>query len=55
VIEIDTHYYRPTEVDLLLGDPSFAREKLGWQPRVTFKELAKMMMNADLEAVASGK
>jgi GDPmannose 4,6-dehydratase len=55
VIEIDTHYYRPTEVDLLLGDPAFAREKLGWQPRVTFKELAKMMTHADLEAAASGK
>jgi GDPmannose 4,6-dehydratase len=53
LIQIDPHYYRPTEVDLLLGDPAFAREKLGWQPRVTFKELAKMMMNADLEAVSS--
>jgi GDPmannose 4,6-dehydratase len=54
LIQIDPHYYRPTEVDLLLGDPAFAREKLGWQPRVTFKELAKMMVNADLEAVSGG-
>ena len=53
-VQIDPHYYRPTEVDLLLGDPSYAREKLGWQPRVTFRELAKMMVNADLEAVAGG-
>lgn len=53
-VQIDPHYYRPTEVDLLLGDASYAREKLGWQPRVTFRELAKMMVNADLEAVAGG-
>jgi len=48
-VEIDPRYYRPTEVDLLLGDPSKAREKLGWQPRVTFKELARIMVEADLE------
>jgi GDPmannose 4,6-dehydratase len=48
-VEIDPRYYRPAEVDLLLGDASKAREKLGWEPRVTFKELARLMVEADLE------
>jgi GDPmannose 4,6-dehydratase len=46
-VEIDERYLRPTEVDLLLGDPSKARTKLGWQPRVKFAELAKMMTEHD--------
>jgi GDPmannose 4,6-dehydratase len=46
-VEIDPRYFRPSEVDLLLGDASKAREKLGWQPRVRFKELAKMMVDHD--------
>jgi GDPmannose 4,6-dehydratase len=45
VIGIDEKYYRPAEVDLLLGDPSKAKEKLGWEPKVTFKELVKKMMD----------
>ena len=49
-VEIDPFYYRPTEVDLLLGDASKARRELGWEPRVTFKELVAMMVKADLEA-----
>ena len=49
-VEIDPRYFRPSEVDLLLGDASKAREKLGWQPRVTFKELARIMVETDLEA-----
>jgi GDPmannose 4,6-dehydratase len=48
-VEIDPRYYRPTEVDLLLGDPSKAREQLGWLPRVKFKNLVQMMVDADLE------
>lgn len=44
VIGIDEKYYRPAEVDLLLGDATKAKEKLGWEPRVTFKELVKRMM-----------
>ncbi len=48
-VEVDPRYFRPTEVDLLLGDATKARGELGWQPRVTFKELAKMMVEADLE------
>jgi GDPmannose 4,6-dehydratase len=49
-VEIDPRYYRPTEVDLLLGDPSRARQKLGWQPKVRFQDLVRMMVDADLEA-----
>ena len=48
-VEIDPRYYRPAEVDLLLGDASKARKRLGWEPRVSFKELVKMMVDADLE------
>ena len=47
-VEIDPRYFRPTEVDMLLGDASKAREKLGWKPKVTFKELASMMTEFDL-------
>jgi len=50
-VEIDPRYYRPAEVDLLLGDATKAREKLGWRPRVGFKELVKMMVEADVEQV----
>ncbi len=46
-VEIDPRYFRPTEVDLLLGDASKAREKLGWQPKVDLKELAGMMVEHD--------
>jgi GDPmannose 4,6-dehydratase len=49
-VEIDPRYYRPTEVDLLLGDASKARRKLGWKPKVTFRQLVRMMVDADLEA-----
>ncbi len=48
-VRIDERYFRPTEVDVLLSDPSKAREKLGWQPRVRFSELVRIMMDADLE------
>jgi len=46
-VEIDPRYFRPAEVELLLGDPSKARRLLGWQPRVSFKELVKMMVEYD--------
>ncbi|MCX4247719.1 GDP-mannose 4,6-dehydratase [Paraliomyxa miuraensis] len=55
VVEVDPKFYRPTEVDLLIGDPTKAKEKLGWVPQVKFAELAEMMMKADLELVASGR
>ena len=48
VVAIDPRYYRPSEVDTLLGDASKAREKLGWQPRVRFKELVAEMAREDL-------
>ncbi len=54
IVAIDPQYYRPAEVDLLHGDPSKAREILGWRPRVSFGELAEGMMQADLEAVGLG-
>jgi GDPmannose 4,6-dehydratase len=46
-VQIDPKYFRPAEVDLLLGDPKKAMTKLGWKPKVTFKALAKMMTEAD--------
>ena len=48
-VEIDPRYFRPTEVDILLGDSSKARKVLNWQPKITFKALAKMMTDADME------
>ncbi|MFP4473829.1 MAG: GDP-mannose 4,6-dehydratase [Candidatus Omnitrophota bacterium] len=50
-VEIDKRYFRPAEVDILQGDSSKAREKLGWRPRVTFPELTRMMVDADMERV----
>lgn len=50
-VEIDPRYFRPTEVDLLIGDSSKARAALGWQPKVTFKALVKMMVDADMRDV----
>lgn len=47
-VEVDPRYFRPTEVDLLLGDASKARRVLGWKPRVTFKELVRMMVESDM-------
>jgi GDPmannose 4,6-dehydratase len=54
-VEIDPRYYRPTEVDHLRGDFSKARKTLGWQPKTTFKELVKMMMEHDLELARQEK
>jgi len=48
-VEIDPRYFRPTEVELLLGDFSKAKEKLGWEPKVTFEQLAQMMVEADMK------
>lgn len=47
IVEIDPRYYRPSEVDLLLGDPTKAKEKLGWVPEVKFEELVEIMMKAE--------
>jgi GDPmannose 4,6-dehydratase len=46
-VEVDPRYFRPAEVDLLLGDPSKAANEMGWKPAVGFKELAKMMVESD--------
>jgi GDPmannose 4,6-dehydratase len=54
-VDLDPAYYRPTEVDYLLGDPSKATAKLGWKPRTTFRELVRIMMEADLELAAREK
>ncbi len=50
VIAVDPRYFRPTEVETLLGDPTKAREKLGWQPKTTFRELVVEMVRADFES-----
>ena len=52
MVEIDPRYFRPTEVDLLLGDATKAREKLGWIPPTTFRELVEIMTDADLRLAA---
>jgi GDPmannose 4,6-dehydratase len=54
-VEIDPKYLRPTEVDELIGDASKARRQLGWSPKVTFTELVRMMVDADIEALAKGR
>lgn len=51
IVEIDPHYFRPTEVDFLLADASKAKKKLVWEPKVTFKELIKIMVDADMELI----
>jgi GDPmannose 4,6-dehydratase len=49
LVEVDPEYFRPTEVEELLGDYTKAKTMLGWQPKVTFKELVKIMAKADFE------
>ena len=49
-VEFDPRYLRPTEVDLLIGDCTKAREKLGWKPSVTFTELVYLMVDSDIKA-----
>ncbi|MBA7513646.1 GDP-mannose 4,6-dehydratase [subsurface metagenome] len=50
-VVVDPKFVRPAEVKLLLGDPSKARKKLGWKPKISFEELVRMMVDADLEKV----
>ncbi len=54
-VVIDPAFVRPAEVDLLLGDPGKAKEKLGWQPRTTFAELVALMVEADLARISVGE
>jgi GDPmannose 4,6-dehydratase len=49
VVAVDPRYFRPTEVDLLIGDPTKAKEKLGWEPEYTLEELVEEMMASDLK------
>jgi GDPmannose 4,6-dehydratase len=53
-VRLDSRHLRPAEVEHLIGDPAKAREKLGWEPRTTFDELVQIMVDADLELLASG-
>src|SRR5262249_1031143 len=53
-VEIDTRYLRPTEVDHLRADASKARRKLGWEPKISFRDLVAIMVDADMEAVGLG-
>jgi len=50
IVAVDPRYFRPTEVETLLGDPTKAKEKLGWTPRTTFDELVAEMVREDLKA-----
>ncbi len=49
IVAVDPNYYRPTEVELLIGDPTKAKEQLGWEPQVKFEKLVKIMVQADWE------
>ena len=49
VVSIDLRYFRPTEVDILIGNPAKAKENLGWEPKITFSELVKIMVKSDFE------
>ena len=51
-VVMDPRFYRPAEVDLLMADASKARSRLGWEPRVSFEELVRRMVDADLERLA---
>jgi GDPmannose 4,6-dehydratase len=50
IVAVDPMYFRPTEVDALLGDPTKAKNKLGWEPKTTFEQLVKEMVQADFQA-----
>jgi GDPmannose 4,6-dehydratase len=54
VVRINRKFYRPAEVDLLIGDAGKAREKLGWQASTTLEELCRMMVEADLRRNSGG-
>jgi GDPmannose 4,6-dehydratase len=53
-VRIDPRFLRPAEVEHLIGDPAKAKEKLGWEPRTSFEEMTRMMVDADLELLSSG-
>ncbi len=53
LVRVDKRYFRPTEVDLLLGDPSKAHAKLGWKHRISFKDLVREMIAGDLKLLSA--
>ncbi|MBU2539193.1 MAG: GDP-mannose 4,6-dehydratase, partial [Proteobacteria bacterium] len=55
IVQVDPRYFRPTEVETLLGDPSKAKEKLGWSPKITFGQLVAEMVQEDLEIARRDK
>ena len=55
ILSIDERYFRPTEVDLLIGDPSKAKKKLGWEPEITLEELVEDMMRSDIKLFKKDK
>lgn len=54
VVKVDEKYFRPTEVEILIGDPSKAKKILGWEPKIKFEELVKIMARADYESIKKG-
>jgi GDPmannose 4,6-dehydratase len=54
-VKLDSAFLRPAEVDLLVGDPSKAMKHLGWKPKVSFEEMIRMMVDADIERLAPRK
>ena len=50
IVKIDPHYFRPAEVETLLGDPTKAKEKLGWVPEITAQEMCEQMVREDLKS-----
>jgi GDPmannose 4,6-dehydratase len=50
IVQVDPRYFRPTEVETLLGDPTKAHKKLGWSPKITFHELVSEMVREDLKS-----
>jgi len=55
LVEVDPKYFRPTEVELLLGDNSYAKEKLGWEPEIKFEDLVRIMVEADWDRIKKSK
>jgi len=55
IIKINPRYFRPSEVDILIGDPSKAKEKLNWEPKTRFNELVKIMIKSDYDLVSKGE
>jgi len=55
IIRVDPRYFRPTEVETLLGDPTKAREKLKWEPRYTMQQMCEEVVAADLETAYKDK